>query len=55
MGFVFYKDPGDDLLRVACCARNRNFYEAYTNKTPDLMVWGLSFIKTLAMTYSCMA
>ena len=58
-GFVwvclYNKDPGDDLLRVACCARNRNFYEAYKNKTPDLMVWGLSFIKTLAMTYSCMA
>ncbi len=39
------KDPGDDLLQFARCAN--------ANALPDGE--GVAFIKTLAMTYSCMA
>ena len=43
-GFCFKKNPGDDLLRVALRAK----------KHPQRLSAGVG-IKTLAMTYSCMA
>ncbi len=54
-GLSINKDPGDDLLRVACFARNSNVTDA-TKTKPRLIRDGVLLLKkTLAMTYSCMA